>query len=63
MIMVYLNYESKSPAIKNYDLHEVNTFLEKYRKNDSRIMSARYDIEKKIPFLKNIKFKFWKNYK
>ena len=61
--MVYLNYTSKSPAIKNYDLHEVNTFLEKYRKNDSRIRSTRYDIEKKIPFLKNIKFKFWKNYK
>ena len=22
-----------------------------------------YDIEKNIPFIKNIKFKFWKNYK
>ena len=59
--MVYLNYNSKLSAIKNYDLDKINVFLEKYRKNDSIIRSTRYNVEKKIPFLKDIKFKFWKN--
>ena len=59
--MIYLNHKSETSAIKNYNIHEVNTFLEQYRKNDSRIRTTRYNLEKKIPFLKNVKFKFWEN--
>ena len=38
----------------------MNSFLKQYRNNDYRVRSRRYNLEKKIPFLKNIKFKFWK---
>ena len=61
--MVYFNHNSEIPAIKNYNAHDVNVFLKKYRNNDYRIRALRYNLEKKIPFLKNIKFKFWKNRK
>ena len=61
--MVYFNHNSEIPAIKNYNAHDVNAFLKKYRNNDYRIRALRYNLEKKIPFLKNIKFKFWKNRK
>ena len=59
--MVYFNHQSEIPAIKNYDDNYVNTFLKKYRNNDYRIRALRYNLEKKIPFLKKIKFKFWKD--
>ena len=58
--MVYLNCQSKISAVKNYNEQDVNAFLKKYRINDHRIRSVRYNLEKKIPFLKNIKFKFWR---
>lgn len=58
--MIYLSYESNVPAIKNYNEKNVNAFLKKYRNNDNRIRSPRYNLEKKLPFLKNIKFKFWR---
>ena len=61
--MVYFNHNSEIPAIKNYNAHDVNVFLKKYRNNDYKIRALRYNLEKKIPFLKNIKFKFWKNRK
>ena len=61
--MVYFNHQSEIPAIKNYDGYDINAFLKKYRNNDYRIRALRYNLEKKIPFLKNIKFKFWKNRK
>jgi hypothetical protein len=61
--MVYFNHNSEIPAIKNYNAHDVNAFLKKYRNNDYKIRALRYNLEKKIPFLKNIKFKFWKNRK
>ncbi len=58
--MIYSNYKSNIPAIKNYDEKIVNTFLKKYRNNDNKIRTTRYNLEKKLPFLKNIRFKFWK---
>jgi len=58
--MIYSNYKSNIPAIKNYDKEYVNIFLKKYRSSDERIRTRRYNLEKKLPFLKNIRFKFWK---
>lgn len=58
--MVFLKYQSTFPAMKNYDEKIVDDFLKKYRNNDNRIRSIRYNLEKKIPFLNKIKFKFWK---
>jgi hypothetical protein len=58
--MIYFNHISKIPAIKNYNKDDVDTFLKKYRNLDNNIRTRRYNLEKKIPFLKYIKFKFWK---
>ena len=58
--MIYSNYKSNIPAIKNYDEEIVNIFLKKYRNNDDKIRTTRYNLEKKLPFLKDIRFKFWK---
>jgi len=58
--MMYFNYESNVPAITNYEEKDVDVFLKKYRNNEKWIRSTRYDLEKKLPFIKNIKFKFWK---
>jgi len=58
--MIYSNYKSDVSAIKNYDEENVNAFLKKYRNNDKKIRTTRYNLEKKLPFLKNIKFKIWK---
>jgi hypothetical protein len=58
--MVYFKHESNFSALKNYNEIDVNSFLKQYRNNDSRIRSRRYNVEKKIPFIKNIRFKFWK---
>jgi len=58
--MVYFKHESLSSPLKNYDQTDLDLFLKQYRNNDYRIRSRRYNIEKKIPFLKNIRFKFWK---
>ena len=58
--MVYFKHESNFSALKNYNEIEVNSFLKQYRNNDSRIRSRRYNVERKIPFIKNIRFKFWK---
>ena len=58
--MVYFKHESSSSPLKNYDQKDLDLFLKQYRNNDYRIRSRRYNIEKKIPFLKNIRFKFWK---
>jgi len=59
--MVYLNYISNISALTNYNEIDIDRFLKQYRSDDYRIRSRRYNIEKKIPFLKNIKFKFWEN--
>jgi hypothetical protein len=59
--MVFFDHKSNNSILKNYDEKEINLFLKQYRNNDYKIRSRRYNLEKKIPFLKNIKFKFWKN--
>jgi len=58
--MVYFKHESTNSALKNYNQTDVDLFLKQYRKNDYRVRSRRYNIERKIPFIKNIRFKFWK---
>ncbi len=58
--MIYSKYHSDIPAMKNYDQKTVDMFLKKYRNNDNAVRTVRYNLEKKIPFLKNIRFKFWK---
>ena len=58
--MVFFDHKSDNSILKNYDEKEIDLFLKQYRNNDYRIRSRRYNLEKKIPFLKNIKFKFWK---
>jgi len=58
--MVYLKYDSEEPAINNYDKSYVDSFLKSYRTADLMIRSKRYELEKCLPFLKNIKFKFWR---
>jgi len=58
--MVFLNHQSTFSPMKNYDKKKIDDFLKKYRINDHRIRSIRYNLEKKIPFLNKIKFKFWK---
>ena len=56
------NFQITNYAIlKNYDEKEIDLFLKQYRNQDYRVRSRRYNFEKKVPFLKNIKFKFWKN--
>ncbi|RZD43683.1 MAG: hypothetical protein CXT78_07785 [Thaumarchaeota archaeon] len=59
--MVYFEHKLNNSVLKNYNKNEINLFLKQYRNNDYRIRARRYNLEKKIPFLKNIKFKFWKN--
>ena len=59
--MIFFDYKSNNSILKNYNKKEMDLFLKQYRNNDYRIRSRRYNLEKKIPFLKNIKFKFWKN--
>jgi hypothetical protein len=58
--MVYFKHKSNNSILDNYDKNEINLFLKQYRNNDYRVRARRYNIERKIPFLKNIKFKFWK---
>ena len=58
--MVFFEYKLDTPILKNYNKNEIDLFLKQYRNNDYRVRSRRYNLEKKIPLLKNIKFKFWK---
>jgi hypothetical protein len=57
--MIFLDHKSNSPAISMFDKKIINEFLKKYRLIDE-YRSKRYNLEKKLPFVKNIKFKFWK---
>ena len=38
----------------------IESFLSSYRSSDRRVRANRYRLEQKLPFTKNIKFKFWK---
>lgn len=58
--MIFFSYDEKIPAIKNYDKINIESFLRSYRLSDKTIRSKRYNLEKSLPFLKKIKFKFWK---
>ena len=50
----------KKPLEEAFSQHEIETFLKKYRNFEARIR-IRKTINQKLPFLKNIRFRFWKN--
>ena len=61
LIMCFIGSDSlKKPLWETYDEQELNNFLKKYRFTTSRI-KIRKKFETKIPFLKKIRFQWWKN--
>jgi len=59
LIMCFIESESLKKSIwELYEKKQVNKFLEKYQFTENRI-KVRKKIEKKIPFLKNIRFRWW----
>tara|TARA_B100001540_G_scaffold244763_1_gene219817 strand:+ start:955 stop:1830 length:876 start_codon:yes stop_codon:yes gene_type:complete len=58
--MIYFEYDSKKSPFSDLDEKSIDTFLQKYRSEDKSTRERRYNLEKKLPFLKNIKFKFWR---
>ena len=61
LIMCFISSNSlKKPLWETYDEKELNNFLNKYRFTASRI-KIRKKFETKIPFLKKIRFRWWKN--
>ena len=60
-VMCFIDSKSlKKPLWKIYRKNEIEEFLEKYRFIEKRI-KIRKKIDKRIPFLKNIRFRWWKN--
>ncbi len=53
------NYETKQIIDDLFPKKERNEFLKKYRKYEKRL-KIRSNLNKKIPYFKNIRFKFWK---
>jgi len=51
---------STQPLFKIFPTSNVNKFLNNYRRYEKFITINRYKLNTQIPFLKNIKFKFWK---
>lgn len=49
----------KKPLSEIYPKNITNEFIEKYLKFENRL-KTRYKINKKLPFLKNLRFRFWK---
>lgn len=61
LIMCFIDSDSlKKPLWKIYNEKYVDNFVNKYGFTEKRI-KIRKKLEKKIPFLKNIKFQWWKN--
>ena len=59
--MIYLSHDNiDNSSLDNYDKKHIESFLSSYRSSDRRVRSNRYKLEQKLPFTKNIKFKFWK---
>jgi|TARA_B100001750_G_scaffold248514_1_gene280479 predicted O-methyltransferase YrrM len=59
LIMCYINSESlKKPLWDIYSENEIDIFLRKYALFHKRL-KARKNIEKKIPFLKKVRFRWW----
>ena len=58
--MVFFSYNQNSPAMNIYKKNSIESFLKSYRLSDKRIRSKRYDVEKTLPFMKKVRFKFWK---
>ena len=61
LIMCFIDSDSlKKPLWEIYDKKDIDNFLNKYRFTEKRI-KIRKKLNNKIPFLKNIKFQWWKN--
>ncbi len=59
--MIYLTHtDPEILPLEYYDEKLIQSFLSSYRLSDRRVRSNRYKLEQKMPFIKNIKFKFWK---
>jgi len=59
--MIYLSHNNvDNPPLHCYDKKLIESFLSSYRSSDRRVRANRYRLEQKLPFTKNIKFKFWK---
>ena len=59
--MIYLSHDNVDVSpLHYYDKTLIASFLSSYRLSDRRVRSNRYKLEQKLPFTKNIKFKFWK---
>ena len=61
LIMCFISSDSLKKSLwETYDKKELDNFLNKYRFTANRI-KIRKKVEKKIPFLKKIRFQWWKN--
>ena len=61
LIMCFIDSDSLKKSLwETYDKDQINSFLNRYEFTEKRI-KLRKKFEKKIPFLKNIKFQWWKN--
>jgi len=61
LIMCFLSNSSlKKPLWDTYNKKEIDEFLRKYEFTVKRI-KIRKKLDKKIPFLQNIRFRWWKN--
>ena len=61
LIMGFVSSSSlKKPLWEIYSKKEIDEFLRKYEFTEKRI-KIRKKLDKKIPFLKNIRFRWWKN--
>ena len=60
LVMCFIESKSlKKPLWELYEKKHIEKFLEKYQFTENRI-KTRKKIEKRIPFLKNIRFRYWK---
>jgi len=61
LIMCFVSSSSlKKPLWETYSKKEIDKFLRKYEFTEKRI-KIRKKLDKKIPFLKNVRFRWWKN--
>jgi len=61
LIMCFIDSKSlKKPLWEIYEKNKIEEFLKRYRFTEKRI-KIRKKIDKRIPFLKNIRFRWWKN--
>ena len=60
LIMCYICSDSLKKSLwETYSKNDVNIFIKKYIRVEKRI-KIRKQLDKKIPFLKNIRFRWWK---